>query len=119
MFCKNCGNAMNENAAVCVKCGAVRGKGNSYCPNCGKETNPNAAVCLNCWYALANSQTQSSLEDEGNIGWGILGFLFPLVGFILYCVWMYSKPKTAKMAGKWALISFVIGFVFTVLIQFL
>ena len=25
MFCRNCGSEMNENAAVCVKCGISKG----------------------------------------------------------------------------------------------
>ena len=108
---------MNENAVVCVRCGVAKGSGNTYCPNCGKVTIPNAAVCLNCGYSLVNLQTQSSAEDDGNIGWGILGFFIPLVGLILYLVWKDSKPKSAKMAGKWALISFTIGFAFITLIQ--
>ena len=83
-----------------------------------KVTNPNAAVCLNCGYSLVNLQTQSSVEDDGNIGWGILSFFITLVGLILYLVWKDSKPKSAKVAGKWALISFIIGFAFITLIQF-
>ena len=35
MFCKNCGNEIADNAAVCVRCGVAAGVGNSYCPNCG------------------------------------------------------------------------------------
>ena len=27
MFCRNCGSEMNENAAVCVKCGISKGEG--------------------------------------------------------------------------------------------
>ena len=118
MYCKNCGSKMNENAVVCVKCGVARGNGNSYCTNCEKATNLNAAVCLSCGYSLVNLQTQSSVEDDGNIGWGILGFSIPLIGLILYLVWKDSKPKSAKVAGKWALISFTIGFAFITLIQF-
>ena len=52
MYCKNCGAQMNDNAAVCVNCGAPKGAGTSYCPNCGSQTQPNAAICLNCGVAL-------------------------------------------------------------------
>ena len=31
MYCRNCGAEMNENAAICVKCGVAKGTGNSYC----------------------------------------------------------------------------------------
>ena len=35
MFCRNCGNPMDPNAAVCVKCGVPVGSGVNFCPNCG------------------------------------------------------------------------------------
>ena len=35
MFCRNCGNEIADNAAICVKCGVSAGTGTSYCPNCG------------------------------------------------------------------------------------
>lgn len=113
MFCRNCGSKMNENAVVCVKCGAAKNGGNSYCPNCGKETNAGAAACLNCGCSLATTNTAShgvsGVNDDGNLGWGILGFLIPIAGLVLYLMWKDTKPKTAKVAGKWALISFIIG----------
>ncbi|HIW48815.1 MAG TPA: hypothetical protein H9687_06030 [Firmicutes bacterium] len=46
--------------------------------------------------------------DSGSIGWGILGFCIPIVGLILFLVWKDQKPKTAKVAGIGALISFII-----------
>ena len=52
MYCKNCGNTINENAAICVSCGSAVGTGTSYCPNCGQATAPNAAVCTSCGVAL-------------------------------------------------------------------
>ena len=52
MYCKNCGNSMDPNAAVCVKCGCAKGTGMSYCPNCGNPTVPGAAVCTSCGCAL-------------------------------------------------------------------
>jgi len=32
-----------------------------------------------------------------------LGFLFPMIGLILFIVWMDYKPNSAKMAGIGAL----------------
>ena len=52
MYCKNCGNAMDPNAAICVRCGCAKGVGTSFCPNCGQPTLPNAAVCTACGSAL-------------------------------------------------------------------
>lgn len=52
MYCKNCGAELNENQAVCLKCGSKVGSGNKHCANCGKEVDPNAAFCLNCGVAI-------------------------------------------------------------------
>ena len=47
MFCKNCGQPMDDMAAVCVHCGVQKGMGYNYCQNCGAPVAPNAAVCTN------------------------------------------------------------------------
>ena len=52
MFCKNCGEAMNDNQAICLKCGVKTGEGNGYCANCGESIDPNASVCLKCGVAV-------------------------------------------------------------------
>lgn len=50
--------------------------------------------------------------DSGSFGWGVLGFFFPLIGFILFFVWMNSKP----LSGKKALIGAIIGVVCYILL---
>ncbi len=55
MYCKNCGEIMNDNQAICIKCGVKTGEGNKYCANCGKEIATNADVCLNCGVANKKS----------------------------------------------------------------
>lgn len=55
MYCKNCGQQIDDNAAFCTNCGFAKNTGNKYCPNCGKEIVPGAAVCTNCGVALAPS----------------------------------------------------------------
>lgn len=52
MFCKNCGEQLNDNQAICVKCGVKVGEGNAYCANCGKTIDPSAEVCLECGVAV-------------------------------------------------------------------
>lgn len=71
MFCRNCGNQMDNNAAVCVKCGVAVGNGTNFCPNCGKETVPGAAVCTNCGIALA--QPVAASQQKSKLTAGLLG----------------------------------------------
>ena len=53
MYCKNCGASMNDNQAICLKCGVKTGIGTRYCANCGKLlADEKATVCLNCGVAI-------------------------------------------------------------------
>lgn len=76
MYCKNCGNLMDPNAAICVKCGCAKGTGASYCHNCGQPTVPGAAVCTSCGSALAsiNANSKSKLTA------GLLGIFLGGLG---------------------------------------
>lgn len=71
MFCRNCGNQMADNAAVCVKCGVAAGMGASYCQNCGQPTMPGATVCTNCGVFL--SQPVPAGEQKSKLAAGLLG----------------------------------------------
>ena len=88
MYCRNCGNEMNQNAVVCVKCGVSKGTGNFYCPHCGKETNPVAAVCLSCGCSLAN--TNASENAKSKLVAGLLGIFLGGLG-IHDLPWKYPK----------------------------
>ena len=57
---------------------------------------------------------QQPVNDSGSIGWGILGFIIPIVGLVLFLVWKNTKPKCAKVAGIGALISVCINIVWMV-----
>lgn len=47
VYCKSCGNEMNENQAICLKCGCSKGTGTKYCANCGSELTPMQRPALN------------------------------------------------------------------------
>ena len=77
MYCKNCGNPMDPNAVICVKCGCAKGTGTSYCPNCGQTTVPGAAACTNCGVALA---APVAGEAKSKLVAGLLGILLGSLG---------------------------------------
>ena len=52
VFCKNCGQSVDPNAAICVACGYAAGTGEKFCSNCGKDVDPGASVCISCGFAL-------------------------------------------------------------------
>ena len=77
MYCKNCGNSMDPNAAICVKCGCAKGTGNSYCPNCGQATVPGAAACTQCGVAL---NAAPAGEQKSKLAAGLLGIFLGGLG---------------------------------------
>ncbi len=77
MFCRNCGNQMDNVAAVCVKCGVQAGVGQNFCPNCGNQTTPGAAVCTSCGVALAQPIMG---EQKSKMVAGLLGIFLGGLG---------------------------------------
>ena len=67
MFCKNCGEAMNDNQAICLKCGVKTGEGAGFCANCGKELPENADVCMNCGVAVKKQAAAGDLNGQDKI----------------------------------------------------
>lgn len=87
MFCKNCGEQMNDNAQFCIKCGVAKGVGNQYCANCGKPVNPNQAVCLNCGCQLngpvkakGGNAANGGTDGKSKVTAGLLGIFLGCFG---------------------------------------
>lgn len=88
MYCPNCGERIPD--------------GSKYCPVCGAPVSGD----INSRGTYGNAPAYNN--DSGSFGWAVLGFFIPLVGLILYLVWKDEKPKSAKRAGKGALVSVII-----------
>lgn len=80
MFCKNCGNQMDENAAICVKCGFQKGHGNKFCSNCGNEVTPGASICVNCGCALEAVSNVDTSAQKSRLVAGLLGIFLGVFG---------------------------------------
>lgn len=78
MFCRNCGNQIDDQAAVCVKCGVAAGQGTNFCPHCGAATVPGAAVCTQCGVALAQPIPQGAQKSK--MAAGLLGIFLGAFG---------------------------------------
>lgn len=81
-----------------------------FCSKCGKEIVEEAVVCPHCGCAV----TETKPDDTPSMGFAVLGFFLPLIGFILYLIWKEKTPKKAKSAGKGALIGFCVSIVLSV-----
>ncbi len=64
MFCRNCGQQMNDEQAVCLNCGVEKGKGKGYCPNCGKQVAEEAVICVGCGISLKKEEKKAA---EGTV----------------------------------------------------
>lgn len=129
MYCRNCGQELNENDRVCPACGTPvsnvkeEQKTNSYkenaqgAPHNGPQTYEynSGKTSDHQTYNYSGPDYQPS-EDSGSAGWGFLGCCFPLVGFILFLVWKDDKPKSAKSAGIGAIIGVVLFLLLTVIL---
>ena len=67
MYCKNCGEAINDNQAICLKCGVKVGEGSSFCANCGNSVNPGADYCMNCGVAIKTVASSDNLNGQDKI----------------------------------------------------
>ncbi len=94
MFCKNCGNEINPNAVVCVKCGASVVESTSQVNN-------------------ANNEVISYAEASG--GLKFLCFLIPVLGIIMYAIEHVQRPIKAKNCLKAAIIGFVFSFICSII----
>ena len=50
MFCKNCGNKLDEDALFCMNCGVkvAADASSKYCAHCGNELEADAVFCMEC-----------------------------------------------------------------------
>ncbi len=77
MYCKNCGEMMNDNQAICVKCGVKTGEGSNFCYNCGQPINAGAEVCLACGVAQKKA---GNLAGHDKITMALLCFFLGGIG---------------------------------------
>ncbi len=109
MYCRNCGNVMNDQAAICVSCGVPVGKGNNYCHMCGDITDSMSQICMRCGVSLtANNEQKSKLAAGlfgiflgafgvhrfylGHIGIGLAQVLITVLscGFLSLATWIWG-----------------------------
>ena len=82
----------------CKKCNAPLMKGDVFCNNCGAKVEEEKK----------NTTSKTKPTEGSNAGWGILGFFVPIVGLILFFVWLKEQKSKAKAVGLGALIGGII-----------
>ena len=114
MFCKNCGNEINENAIACMGCGFAKGDGEKFCANCGSEVNPGAIICTNCGAGI-KSMANASGEQKSKLIAVLLAFFLGSIGIHDFYLG-YNKYGIIKIVltcctgvggAIWALVDFI------------
>lgn len=96
MYCKNCGNPIEQGAAACTTCGAYVGQGTNYCGNCGNPVQPGAAVCMNCGFSLNGGKTVAPPGAKSKMAAGLLGIF--LGGFGVHNFYLgYTGKGVAQL----------------------
>lgn len=106
MFCRNCGNEIDDKAVVCVKCGVRPHDGTAHCQACGKETQPGAVLCVHCGVQLAASSVQRKAAADKKLAAGICGILLGALG-------VHKFVLGYTTAGVVMLVVTVVGFFLT------
>ena len=113
MFCKNCGNPIDPQAAMCVKCGFAKGSGSNFCHNCGQPTQPGASICTSCGFAVNGAAAGG--EQKSKLVAALLAFFLGSLGIHDFYLG-YNKNGIIKIVltcctgvggGIWALIDLI------------
>ncbi|HHU71983.1 MAG TPA: zinc ribbon domain-containing protein [Clostridiales bacterium] len=91
MYCRNCGNGMDDHATFCVKCGVATGTGNGFCPNCGTQSHPQAVACVNCGFNLGPAVYG---EQKSKLAAGLLGIFLGGLGIHNFYLGYQKKAIT-------------------------
>ena len=124
-YCSNCGSQAADNAAFCSNCGAplkaseTRVNGETFSADTAREasytqspepapgqfyTQPGFGAPTGQRYA----QPVPPQPDGGKTIFAVIGFFFPVVGFILWLLLKGDREGDAKKAGKGALCSLIV-----------
>lgn len=114
MFCRNCGNDVNENALACMKCGCDPRKGHNNCYSCGVNTNSSQVICVNCGVSLKKESFSFDTGSLEKIDTGALlknkQLIFSAVALIGYFMpWMSARMVSISGIGLQRISDYVPG----------
>ena len=108
MFCRVCGNIMNDNEKVCSRCGALRAdlsgaKETRVCSVCGNPINGDVEFCNKCGASVGNGtftgyvvQSAPAVGGKSKIAAGLLGIF--LGGYGVHNFYLgYTKKAVLQL----------------------
>lgn len=135
MYCHNCGKQVGDNSRFCRYCGADLREGASKHEQGGTDAadgqgaHEKKSDDLFGFNAQNGGQQGSGgynapppqytrytdPDDRRSVGFGVLGFFIPLVGFILWLVWRDSMPQRARSCAIGALVGVIVYVIFAII----
>ena len=114
MYCKNCGQVMNDNQAICLNCGVKTGAGTGFCANCGNALPEGAEVCLNCGVAVKGAGNGEYLNGKDKVTMALICFFLGGLGIHNFMMGENKKgvvkivlSPCVGLGGIFALIDFI------------
>lgn len=89
------------------------------CEKCGSPIKTSSTFCKRCGYKVSDVHDYKVNSERNCFISGLIGFIVPAFGIILFLVWKTQRPKVAKIVGISALVSTAIGFISSCLIYLL
>lgn len=99
--CPHCGAPLGENAIVCAYCGSKITKTEDLFEKEGQFFTQNQN------YVNYSSSTQNEDDnDRRSVLLNLIGFLFPVIGLIIYLRYKRTRPVLAESLKVWIIIGF-------------
>lgn len=108
-FCTKCGAPLRPNDSFCTACGSYTGvEQQQFCTKCGAPLKPNDSFCTACGSYTQKKREEIETNHASAAGYAALGFVFPIIGFILAATMSKNNPNGAKIVLGASLVGFLI-----------
>ena len=112
MKCKKCGFETPNNSNFCSHCGSPIDFDDEFINIDSKIEEEKKEDTIN---TNQNMNLMNIDMSRASIGWYFLGLLFPIVGLILFFLFLYKKPDLAFKARRGAIHGFILSIALTFL----
>jgi len=88
-ICRHCGlEYKTDEAVMCPRCQAPKGKGTNFCPFCGEQVTPEQKICANCGVEM---ETYGIGGVKSKVAAGLLGIFLGVYGVHNFYLGYYKK----------------------------
>ncbi len=108
-ICRHCGlEYKTDDAVMCPRCQAPKGKGGNFCPFCGMQVTPEQKICTNCGVEM---DTYGTNGVKSKIAAGLLGIFLGVYGVHNFYLGYYKKAVVQLGLVLFSYVMYVVEFV--------